>query len=459
MTCLLNNPAIDRIELTITGPGNDLTFTDIDQNRVSYRYTIPGDQIDAAVLNAAQNLRGLILAMGTGQAGGINVGENPIVAEVNALLGNVSYVEYQLTTEDGAQLSLIPEIGITFIIQINLGAGLEIRKTRELIYEEGVILNGQPYHTASYHNSVASSQPGKSWLELVSNAAGGIWDLVKDAFTWSWRQVVSGASWSLGIVAKTESGSVRGGAEVITGSDVQLSLNLDETPAVTLAPTQTITVTAVAWLPLDSSASSQVDLNAAHSIASGSSFVVGGIYEFQPQELVFSPGATLVITYTDEALGGVPEEQLGLFRWYPEESNWQPVPAQANLASNVFTATIGTLGVFALGIDNTPPEIAILEPTDGDTVANRFPLLRVRVSDTGTGVDPETVTMQINGQPVPATYKNKTGELWYIPGVPLSNGVYAITVRASDVVGNMATAEFAFTVEKFSRIYLPIAMR
>jgi hypothetical protein len=150
---------------------------------------------------------------------------------------------------------------------------------------------------------------------------------------------------------------------------------------------------------------------------------------------------------------------MGLFRWYPEESNWQPVAAQADLDNNLFTATIGSLGVFALGFDNTPPEITILEPAAGGQVSNRFPLLRVRVSDTGTGVDPATVTMQINGQPVPATYKTKTGELWFIPGAPLPSGVYTITVGASDVVGNATTKEFAFTVEVVSRIYLPTVTR
>jgi len=124
-----NTGQVNRIELSITGEGNDLTFTDIDQNRVTTRYTIPGDQIDQAVLNAAHNLSGLIRGVASSESADLEVGNDPIIAEINGLLGNVDFAEYEITAEDGAQLNLVPEIDLE-VIKIDLGAGVEFKQAR-----------------------------------------------------------------------------------------------------------------------------------------------------------------------------------------------------------------------------------------------------------------------------------------------------------------------------------------
>ena len=455
----LNTGQIDRIELTVTGQGNDLTITDIDQNKVTIHYIILGDQITPAVLNSANNLRNLIVGVGTGETTNLNMGEDPIVAEIDALLGNVDYAEYVITTEDGAQLNLVPEIGIDLGIKISLGAGLELKQARQLVREQGVVLNGQLYPSATYQSDSYVAQPGKGWLELSTNAVGGLWDLVKAGFNWIWQQVTSGSSWVLGILSQTSSGTVLGGAQVDVPTGTQLTV-LDVQPASTTIDTSSpITVTAASWVPIDSSVNNNVVTNNALKTASGNGFVIGGIYEFQPYEMTFSPSATLVVSYTQSAIGGVDEAQLSLFRWNSSESNWQPLPAQLDINANRFTVDIDQLGTFAIGYDDTLPDIQILAPINGVMINNRYPLLLSLVVDNGVGIDPATVKMYLDGQEVTATYISSTGELLYLQGQPLENGSHTLMVSASDAVGNASSSSVVFTVETEEHIYLPLILR
>ncbi|MGA9347464.1 MAG: two-component regulator propeller domain-containing protein [Anaerolineae bacterium] len=454
-----NTGQVNRIELSITGEGNDLTFTDIDQNRVTTRYIIPGDQIDQTVLNAAHNLRGLIRGVASSESADLEVGNDPIIAEINGLLGNVDFAEYEIIAEDGAQLNLVPEIGLEgTILKIDLGIGVELKQARQLVYQQGALLNGQLYPTASYQADGYVSRAGKNWLQLAANAVGGLWDLVKDAFNWVWRQVTSGMGWVIGTVSKTVDGVIQGGAQVIAPTGTQLYATVSGPRAATIRQANSITLTAVGWVPTSTGSTSRLGLSPAVTTASGEGFVVGGIYQFQPYTLAMSPAATLVITYTDEAAAGVDESRIGMFRWNLEGSNWQPMAAQIDLANNMFTASITQLGTFALGYDGTPPEVSILTPADGSVMANPLPLISALVVDTGVGINPATVQMRLDGQVVPAEYITGTGQLLYLPGTPLADGLHTVTVSAADVVGNPASVTTSFQVE-IHRVYLPLVLR
>jgi len=128
-----------------------------------------------------------------------------------------------------------------------------------------------------------------------------------------------------------------------------------------------IIVTAVGWAPTGIT-SAALESNPAILAASGEGFVVGGIYELQPNDLTMNPAASLMITYTDAAVAGFDESKIGMFRWNPDQNNWQPLAAQSDLANNTFTASITQLGTFALGYDDIPPQIVLLAPVNGSTL-------------------------------------------------------------------------------------------
>lgn len=79
--------------------------------------------------------------------------------------------------------------------------------------------------------------------------------------------------------------------------------------------------------------------------------------------------------------------------------------------------------------------------------------LSVLVTDEGSGVNPDSVKVSVNGEPTDDfTWDAKENILWYIfdprgAAANLSNGVKTILLEASDWRGNRATLRVAFTVD------------
>ncbi len=188
-------------------------------------------------------------------------------------------------------------------------------------------------------------------------------------------------------------------------------------------------------------------------------FIVGGVYDLQPYDLTMAPGATLTIDYTDQAVAGMDESQIVLLRWDPQGNHWQPVPAQADLARNTFTAAITQLGTYALGYDAAGPTSTLLDPIDGSSTENALPRIAALVRDGGSGVEPTSVQMQLDGGAAPATLNIGSGEMAYLPDTELSAGLHRVNVTAPDMLGNTSSATFAFTVGNNGRTYLPLIQR
>ncbi len=428
---------LKRIEITLIGEGAPNVFNDVTKKQVAIRMTLEGENLTPALIEA--------------------VGETSVVTDLNTLLNAVAQIPYVVEVEDGSAISVVPEISIPGT-EIKIGLGLEVEKTRNLIRERGVFINGEHYLTETYNADSYVERAGKDWDELADNAIGGLWLLVEDAFNWVSEQVTNGTSWLIGTVSKTVEGVIQGGAQLIAPPATQLFTPHDEQGGQTVRQNESITVTAVGWVPENLSQTKLLASKPSMITASGEGFVVGGIYEFQPYTLTLSPAATLVITYTDEAVAGLDENLIGMFRWDAADNNWQPLTATPDIEHNTFTASISQLGTFALGTDATPPSITIEEPLDGSVVANTQPLIRAQLADIGTGIDPASVEMRINGQIVAATYNPSNGELTYLPSMPLENGTYTLTISASDVLGNDRTVSAVFTVEFFYKVYLPLVL-
>lgn len=148
--------------------------------------------------------------------------------------------------------------------------------------------------------------------------------------------------------------------------------------------------------------------------------------------------------------------------------------------SGYMVASGGVLyGFSATAADNVKPEIsdALLDVRgqggmqarfplmvdDGDTFPGRYadlvqvpgaPPIAISVSvlDTGSGINPASLTMEMDGLPLEGTYDVQQGLLWYTydprgAAVSLPNGVRNLVISAADWLGNKVTAQISLTVD------------
>jgi hypothetical protein len=448
--------ALKRLELGFSGDGNTSLFGTIEE--ATAKVSIPASQLGSDRLSRTVNILRLLQAAQETSAAPLQIGSSAMINELNSLLSGLGYADYEFIIDDGTETRLETELGITAIVKIELGPGLSVKKVRRLVRERGVFTNGQFYQTESYAADALVSRAGKSWTDLTVNALSGLWLLVRDAFYSVSQQVSATTGWVLSAISRTATGILYGGAQlnVPAGSQMQQIV----VRGAQLRPTQSITVTATGWVPTSGATSMPRRLRTDLAVASGADFAVGGVYEFQPSTLMISPAATLVITYTNEAAAGKDKNRIGMFCWNADANNWQSVAGQTpEPANNKVTASINQLGTYTLGYDITAPQISILAPTNGSTVANLLPPISALITDTGVGINAATVQMQLDGQIVASTFVTSTGQLVYMPTAPLTLGSHTTSISAQDVAGNSASASATFTVEPPYRIRLPIILR
>jgi len=98
--------------------------------------------------------------------------------------------------------------------------------------------------------------------------------------------------------------------------------------------------------------------------------------------------------------------------------------------------------------DTEPPEISIV-PENGVLVSTDMPLLRVEYSDDITGVDPESLSILLNGSDVTERFQVDEAEAeWQLTiDSYLEEGPNEISVRLFDRIGNEANEISIFTVQ------------
>lgn len=91
--------------------------------------------------------------------------------------------------------------------------------------------------------------------------------------------------------------------------------------------------------------------------------------------------------------------------------------------------------------EKTAPVITITSPTAGQLLTSNQPTITFTVTDSDSGVDPDTIVLQIDGSEVSGITKTNSGNTYscsYTPPEILSDGAHTIAVDASDHDGNEA---------------------
>ena len=124
-------------------------------------------------------------------------------------------------------------------------------------------------------------------------------------------------------------------------------------------------------------------------------------------------------------------------------------------AGNTASVTQATIAALQLVVkEKTPPSIAVTAPTASQLLANNKPTFVFSVTDLDSGVNPDSVTLQIDSlAAVSASAMTKTAitngyQFTYTPSAALGDGAHTIKINAKDNDGNAAAVKTqTFTVD------------
>ena len=100
-----------------------------------------------------------------------------------------------------------------------------------------------------------------------------------------------------------------------------------------------------------------------------------------------------------------------------------------------------------IAVSTTPPTITDFAPPAGQTINNSTPsIFATYNSPTNVGINPSSVTINVNGLDVTASAYRTGGFITYSPSVPLADGAVNVRVAVFDAAGNKAERAWSFTI-------------
>lgn len=121
---------------------------------------------------------------------------------------------------------------------------------------------------------------------------------------------------------------------------------------------------------------------------------------------------------------------------------------------NITTATVDDFATLALRVlEKVKPVIAVTYPTASAFITSATPTFQWTVTDSGSGVDPDTISIKIDGNTAVTSGITKTPvtngyQCSYAPAAALSEGAHSVYFNVSDNDGNTAEqATVAFTID------------
>lgn len=104
-----------------------------------------------------------------------------------------------------------------------------------------------------------------------------------------------------------------------------------------------------------------------------------------------------------------------------------------------------------LGVDLTPPKVKMTFPNPGEQVSGQQLYLMFTLEDEASGVNPSTLKVTVDGQPLEYKLQRDGTVLVYFSNFgknkPLSDGRKDIVLSVSDWLGNQAEQHFALSID------------
>ncbi len=109
--------------------------------------------------------------------------------------------------------------------------------------------------------------------------------------------------------------------------------------------------------------------------------------------------------------------------------------------------TVTVVGQVLNPPDTTPPTVAITAPAEGSFLATATPTVTATYTDAGSGVDPASVRLAVDGVDVTAQAQVTASGLTFTPAAPLAEGGHSATLTVNDRAGNLAQATRSFVTD------------
>ena len=140
---------------------------------------------------------------------------------------------------------------------------------------------------------------------------------------------------------------------------------------------------------------------------------------------------------------GVPVEKAGVYSG-SGRGRWGFRGSDRQEGGRYLAAKVRALGHFAVMIDETPPEVSGLRPTEGASVT--APRFSARVLDQGSGIGREKdVVLELDGKRLISEYDPEVARVTAVPDAPLAAGPHAFVVTVRDRAGNETRRQVTFT--------------
>jgi RHS repeat-associated protein len=134
--------------------------------------------------------------------------------------------------------------------------------------------------------------------------------------------------------------------------------------------------------------------------------------------------------------------------WVAAGSSLAKVDAAGGLALRTDLPGEAQIRDLALFADTSPPLVEILAPGDGALLARQTLEIEVAWQDAGTGADPSSLELRLDGSPLAALCDRRDDGATCAPASPLADGEHILTATVRDAAGNeSAASEVRFSID------------
>lgn len=163
---------------------------------------------------------------------------------------------------------------------------------------------------------------------------------------------------------------------------------------------------------------------------------------FAPDDLPLKRPATLRVTWKKALPDGLPRQRIAVFRRTKGRYVYQP----GAWSGQELVAQLDGLSQLALLADTTAPRVKELGSRDG---GGRLQVSsvggpKVELLDDGAGIDPESLLVLVDDEPVTSRFDSETRRLHVAENRSFARGTHRLTLSVADRLGNRSTTSLDF---------------